>query len=144
MKNEVELEVQMSHFKSVLNIWCTTKAAKKRLETADLLSKEHSGSQIPLYVCYLRKLNLQFHKRLDGLIQFPGENKSNSVHIVCQEFSDPLLFDVHFEQKKVLEDLSFPCTLVFFLNIISSSLGRENIHLKQRLWLSCCSGELLR
>jgi len=56
----------------------------------------------------------QFHKRLDRLIQFPGEHKSNSVHIVCQEFSDPLLFDVHFEQKKVLEDLSYPCALVFF------------------------------
>jgi hypothetical protein len=115
---EEELEVQMSNIKSVLNVWCTNEAANKRLQTADLLSKEQSGSQIPLYVCHLRELNFALHKRLDGLIRFAGEKETNSPHIVCHDSSDPLLFDIHFEQKKVLQDLSFPCALASFFHIV--------------------------
>jgi len=115
---EEELEIQMGHVKKVVKVWCRTEGAKKRMESADLLSKELQGSKVPQYVCHLRELTLVWYKKLGGFIRFPGEEEKGGPHIVCHETTVGLRFDIHSEQKKVLGNLSFPTALATFFHIV--------------------------
>lgn len=115
---EEELDTQMELIREVLNVWCRTEASKKRMETADILSREQQGSKIPQYVCLLRELTFMWHKNLGGLVRYPQEEELSSPHILCYETQQLLRFDVHVEQRKVLGNLSFADAVASFFHII--------------------------
>jgi len=104
---------------------CPTKEFALHLEIAMLKGIELNGSHIPEFVCLLRQLNSEWHKKAGGLFRFPTEPEDdNSPHFFCPHGPASVKFDVHVEQKKIFSDLNFSEALRAFFAI--THIG--NIH----------------
>jgi hypothetical protein len=101
----------------VVNLWCSSHAARSRIQNAKLKSLEQKGSQLPVYVCLLRELNYHWHKSFSGMIRYTFEEESHSPHILCREVGDTLVFDIHVEHKKIFSELTLAGALAAYYHI---------------------------
>jgi hypothetical protein len=112
-----ELPRQFKLVKAVVLHTYSTKEFRLHLEIAKIKGAELNGSFIPEFICLLRQLNVQWHHTPGGLLRFPNEPEPSSPHIFCSEGVASLKFDLHFEMKKIFNDLNFSEVLRAFFSL---------------------------
>lgn len=102
-----ESEKQLRHLEKILEVWRPYREYEQKLEAARVKSALHGGSSLPLRVCWIRELNLHWHKTREGLFRYPEEEECDSPHFTITEQSDRMSFDIRVERKVLFSGLNF-------------------------------------